>query len=61
MNNHYEYRRTTLHAPTVVIVRDRARLMHGEPRCGRAPFPGSTTSVQVLVTCEKCKALLEEK
>jgi hypothetical protein len=57
VKNPYE-RRTTAHSPKIVIVRDRARLIHGEPLCGKPPAPGSTTSVDVNVDCPRCLELL---
>lgn len=49
----------TRHSPKVVIVRDRAHLMVGEPRCGARIGPGATTNVDAFVTCDACIDLLE--
>lgn len=57
MKNPYA-RRTTAHSPKVVLVRDRARLIHGEPLCGKPPFPGSTTALDASVDCPECLGLM---
>ena len=56
-----DQRRRTRHSPARVIVRDRQRLMHGEPLCQAPPFPGSTTTLDAWVDCPKCLALMEVK
>lgn len=54
-------RRTTRHTPKVVISRDRAHLMTGEPRCGARVGPGATTNVDAFVDCDACLDILEGK
>lgn len=54
-----ELRKTTRHSPKVVIVRDRAHLMTGEPRCGARIAPGATSAIDAFVDCDACIALLE--
>lgn len=51
----------TRHTPKVVIQRDRAHLMTGEPRCGARVAPGSTTAIDAFVTCDECIDILEGK
>lgn len=56
-----EHRKTTRHTPKVVIVRDRAHLMVGEPACGARVGPGATTNVDAFVDCDSCIELMEGK
>jgi hypothetical protein len=53
-----EVRRTTLHTPVVLMGRDRAVPVHGEPRCGARIAPGATTAINAGVTCEACLKLM---
>jgi len=55
----YDSRRV-IHSPKIVIVRDRAHLMTGEPACNAEYGPGKTSAVDAKVTCEKCLALRGE-
>lgn len=56
-----EVRRTTLHAPAVVMQRDRRRLMWGEPRCKAPKYPGCTTSIESNIDCAACTELLKQE
>ena len=59
----YENTTRQRHLPKTHIPRgtDRAVALHGEPRCGAPNAPGSTTVVDVYVTCPKCLKLLGEE
>ena len=49
--------RRVIHAPRVVINRDRAVLMTSEPLCDAPIGPGKTTSVDAKVSCAQCLKL----
>lgn len=53
----------TRHTPRVFIKRggDVAIHLNGEPACGKDGGPGSTTVVDVYVSCEACLAILAGK